>query len=378
MQESMKRAVVFGYEGMNGLGLVQSLGREGVYVIAVLIGQNKSKLIKHSRYVNELLFTKDFASGIELLLEQCVHPSEPTVIFPSGDGAAMVLEQNRSKLEGHFLFEFMSNKGSIAHYMNKLNQHKLASTHGFNVPFTVCWEKGGKTPAKMMFPCIIKPLISCEGDKRDIMMADSREQLEDILHRQLQFTSKVIVQQRIDRDYEFNMMGCAYRDGSVYVPLALRAVKFNRFLQNATTVCYIEPLNESISTEVEKIKSLMKDIGYVGLFSVEFMHNRADDKIYFTEINFRNDGLNSFIVNNGANLPYLHLLDLLNLPRKEYITSKKSKKFICEPRHMSGLMRRIIPFREWLSDLMGVKGFLYYYKDDKKPFYYQFIEKFRS
>ena len=51
----------------------------------------------------------------------------------------------------------------------------------------------------------------------------------------------------------------------------------------------------------------------------------------------------------------------------------KSNKFICEPRHFSALKRHVIPFKEWLGDLVGVKGFLFYYKDDKKPFFYQFI-----
>ena len=370
----MKRAVVFGSEGMNGLGLVQSLGREGVYVICILIGQNESRLIKHSKYVKEIFYAHDISSGINLLLQKCVY-NEPTVIIPSGDGVAKALEQNKTRLKDHFIFEHMAETKSISFYMNKLNQHELAKAHGFNVPFTVGWGKGDLLPSDMIYPCIVKPLVSCEGDKRDIMMADNKDQLSDILNKHLQFTSRVIVQQRIDRDYEYNMMGCSFTDGSVCVPLSLRAVKFNSFLQNATTVCYIEPLNDRISVEVGKIKRLMRDIGYVGLFSVEFMHNREDDVIYFTEINFRNDGLNSFIVNNGANLPYLHLLDLLNLPKKEYTVSKKSKKYICEARHMSGLMRRVISLREWLTDLIGVKGFLYYFKDDKWPFYYQFIEK---
>lgn len=29
----------------------------------------------------------------------------------------------------------------------------------------------------------------------------------------------------------------------------------------------------------------------------------------------------------------------------------------------------------WLSDFKGVDGFLYYFKDDKKPFFYQFANK---
>ena len=369
----MKRAIVFGKEDMNALGLVQSLGREGVHVVTILIGQDSSGLIRHSKYSNEVLFSEDLNSGVELLLQQCVY-TEPTVIFPSGDGAAMVLEQNRSRLQEHFKFEFMDGSHSIGFYMNKFNQYNLVRRHGFNVPQTVLWHKGDTLPSDdVPFPCIVKPLVSCKGDKRDILIAENRAQLDEILNSQLQFTTEVVIQQYLDRDYEYNMMGCSFSDGTVDVPLALRAVKFNSFLQNASTVCFVEPKDAMITVEVEKMKHLMQEIRYRGLFSFEFMHNRSDDKIYFTEINLRNDGLNSFIVNNGVNLPYLHYQDMLHLPRKKYMPTAKSNKFICEPRHFSALKRHVIPFKEWLGDLVGVKGFLFYYKDDKRPFFYQFI-----
>lgn len=125
------------------------------------------------------------------------------------------------------------------------------------------------------------------------------------------FSESVIIQQFIDKDYEYDMMGCAYKDGEVYIPLSDRMVKFNRHLQDTSTISYIEPLDAEIAVEAEKIKTLMNEIGYVGLFSVEFMHNKKDGLIYFTEVNIRNDGENAFIVHEGINLPFLHYQDLI-------------------------------------------------------------------
>ena len=366
----MKRAIVFGPGGVNALGLVQSLGREGVFVTCVLI--NRSPIIEHSRYCGLMYTTADFDSAIECILQKCVFETK-TVIFPSGDGAAVVLEQNRQRLNEHFVFESVKQGNSIAYYMNKLVQVNLAQEHGFNVPFSIQLTKGDKAPKELPYPCIVKPLVSCEGDKRDIMIAQNQEQLNDIMNHQLLYTNEVIVQQRIDRDYDYNMVGCSCSNGDVHIPLSIRATKFNHKVQDAKTVCYVEPLDEKISIEVEKMKRLMRDMGYVGLFAIECMHNRIDDKIYFTEINLRNDGLNSFIVKSGVNLPYLHYLDLLNKPSKDYTPLAKSRKYIWEANHISALKRHSISIWEWLRDLMGVKGFLYYYKDDKRPFYYQFI-----
>lgn len=61
------------------------------------------------------------------------------------------------------------------------------------------------------------------------------------------------------------------------------------------------------------IENLVSAAGYVGLFSVEMMHCKDDDKFYFTEINLRNDGAEAFVTKYGANLPLNHVEDLLRL-----------------------------------------------------------------
>jgi predicted ATP-grasp superfamily ATP-dependent carboligase len=259
--------------------------------------------------------------------------------------------------------------------MNKELQIKLAIKHKFNVPYSVCVSKPFCVPEAMVYPCIVKPLISCMGDKRDILIAQNSEDLKDILENRVTFSESVIIQQFIQRDYEYCMMGCAFKNGHVYIPLTDRPVKFNHKLQDTSYINYIEPVTGEIAVEVEKIKTLMNEVGYVGLFSVEFMHDSNKDIVYFTEINFRNDGTNSFIVHCGVNLPYLHYQDLLDLPHKIYTPISESKKYIWEGIHFSNLIRNGISFREWFSDLKGVDGFLYYFKDDKAPFFYQFVNK---
>jgi len=366
----MKRAIVFGPGGVNALGLVQSLGREGVAVTCVLVG--KCPVVEHSCYIDTVYIVPDLESAIDCVLNKCVF-KERVVIFPSGDGAAVALELNRERLQDHFAFENVRTINSIAYYMNKLIQVDLAQKHGFNVPFSVRLSKGDSASVELPYPCIVKPLVSCEGDKRDILIACDKDQLTNVLKNQLLYTTEVIVQQLIDRDYDYNMVGCSFSNGDVFIPLSIRATKFNHKVQDAKTVCFVEPLDDRISHEVEKMKKLIQDIGYVGLFAVECMHNRVDDKIYFTEINLRNDGLNSFIVKSGVNLPYLHYLDMLNLPLKKYIPFNKPRKYIWEANHLSALKRHSISIWEWLTDLIGVNGFLFYYKDDKLPFYYQFI-----
>lgn len=369
----MNKAIVIGHDSLNALGLVQSLGREGVDVTAILECE-KSELIRHSNYAKEIITVGNFEESVEVLLTRFAG-AEKIPIFPAADGVALTLNQNYERLEKHFLIEHSTGAYTIEQLMNKELQIELAIKHKFNVPYSVCISKPFYVPETMVYPCIVKPLVSCLGDKRDILIAQNAEELKDILEHRISFSESVIIQQFIQRDYEYCMMGCAFKNGQVYIPLTDRPIKFNHKLHEASTINYIEPIAGEIAVEVEKIKTLMNDVGYVGLFSVEFMHDKSKDIVYFTEINFRNDGTNSFIVHCGVNLPYLHYQDLLDLPHKIYTPISKTKKYIWEGIHFSNLITRGISFREWFSDLKGVDGFLYYFKDDKAPFFYQFVNK---
>ena len=369
----MNRAIVIGHDAVNALGLVQSLGREGVDVTAILECE-KSELIRHSNYAKEIITVSDFEEAVEVLLTRFAG-EEKIPVFPAGDGIALTLSQNYERLEKHFLIEHFMGAYTMEQLMNKELQIGLAIKHNFNVPYSICVSKPFCVPETIVYPCIVKPLVSCLGDKRDILIAQNADELKDILENRVTFSESLIIQQFIEKDYEYDIMGCVYKNGEVYIPLSDRMVKFNHFLQDLSTVSYIEPLDANIAVEVEKIRTLMNEVGYVGLFSVEFMHNKKDGLIYFTEVNFRNDGANAFIVHEGVNLPFLHFQDLLEQPKKRFTPTTKSKKYILEGSHFSNLIRKGISFREWLSDLKGVDGFRYYFKDDKAPFFYQFANK---
>lgn len=52
------------------------------------------------------------------------------------------------------------------------------------------------------------------------------------------------------------------------------------------------------------VERFMKEIGYTGLFSMEFIRGK-DGKDYFLEINMRNDGNSYCATSAGCNLPFL-------------------------------------------------------------------------
>lgn len=373
-EADMNKVIVIGHDAVNALGLVQSLGREGLYVIAILEDET-SFLIKSSKHIGEIHFVNELKDVPDLLLYKFAEENK-IPLFAAGDGVALMLDQNYDKLKEYFLFEHAYGEYAIEHMMNKELQIRLAQKHNFNVPKSFYLHRPFGIPADMVYPCIVKPLVSCLGDKRDILIADNAAELKDVLENCVTYSNDVIVQEFIQRDYEYCMMGCVFENGDAYIPLTDRPVKFNSKLQETSYINYIEPITGEIVEEVKKIKALMREVRYVGLFSVEFMHDKVKDKIYFTEINFRNDGTNSFIVHGGVNLPYLHYQDLLGLTHKEYTPIDNSRKYIWEGIHFNALIYKKISVFEWMRDLIGSDGFLYYFPEDKKPFFKQFTHKF--
>ena len=55
---------------------------------------------------------------------------------------------------------------------------------------------------------------------------------------------------------------------------------------------------------LQKCISFIREVGYTGLFSMEFLRDKYGND-YFMEINFRNDGNAISVTEAGVNLPYI-------------------------------------------------------------------------
>lgn len=122
----------------------------------------------------------------------------------------------------------------------------------------------------------------------------------------------------------------------------------------------------------KSIENLVSAAGYVGLFSVEMMHCKDDDKFYFTEINLRNDGAEAFVTKYGANLPLNHVEDLLGLPLTKQ-TEYHPGYYIWEMHHFASVVCGDISVWTWLKEIRKSNGFLMSHSGDMKPFFVQFI-----
>lgn len=375
----MKRVIIFGNDHTNSVGLVQALGKFGYRSVALLYGK-KTGLVKSSRFTDFVISGKDPQDCIDKLLKQNLSSTTKIPIIAGSDSCALFLEKNKGKLQKHFVFEHTTKEFSIEEILDKKLQVKLASEANFYVPQSIEFSEVGSLPVKVMPfapPYIFKPLVSCKGAKSDITICRTIEELNEKLAVTLLHTH-VLVQQYIERDYEISILGCGLSDGRVLIPAVEHKLTLYPKYVGLECLAKMEPLyDEEIKNS---IVALVKKIGYVGLFSVEMMHCKNDGKYYFTEINPRNDGAESFVTQYGVNLPLNHVEDLLKLPMTA-IKETKPGYYIWDFHQFMSLIHRDISVIQFIKEWKMSHGALMYIKGDTRPFYKQysnwFLEKIK-
>lgn len=361
-----KVVIVFGNDHTNSVGVIQSLGQAGYKSIGLLFG-GRSNFVSSSKYTKGVITAKGAQECIEKLLKNIPTNNGKTPIIACCDTAALVLEQNADRLKEYFVFEYATNY-SLEYLSKKENQVRLATESGFNVPKSWNLRDSKRIPIDITYPCILKPLVSCEGAKSDIRVCKTREELEKNLNS-LAYTKNVLLQQYIDRDYEISILGCGLKSGQCVIPVVEN--KLTLYPKDVGLECLanMQPLEDSpIKTSIE---ALIEKTGFVGLFSIEMMHCKDDNKFYFTEINLRNDGAEALVTKYGANLPLNHVENLLDLP----LTKQKVFRpgyYIWDMHHFLSLIHGDISVTTWLKELRMSNGFMLYFKDDKKPFFKQY------
>lgn len=370
----MHKAIVLGNDHTNTLGVVQCLGIEGYVTDAYLWG-NRTGLVSSSKYINNVFHCDNPQDCIEQLLRNDQSQDKLIPIICCCDSAALTVEQNKVRLSERFIFEHTNGDYNIEQLQNKDLQVHIAKQCGFNVPKSLRIPSAEAVPDKAPFegPYIYKPEISLHGAKADITIsktwADLKAKLIQTFNKYGSTGISILIQQYIEHDYELSILGCAKSDGMCIIPA--NEDKLTQFPKGVGLECVsnVYALDQDCML-AQCIRRLIKRIGYVGLFSVELMHSKHDDNIYFTEINLRNDGANSFILQYGFNLPAIHIADLL---KKEAPRQAKQRPgfYIWELHHLQSMKHGDISKRQWLNDLKKAKGYLLFRRNDLKPFFRQ-------
>lgn len=362
----MSRIIVIGGSHHNSLGVIRSLGERGYEVEFVNFCPVGKDFVSKSKYVSKY----QNLNGIDEVCAYLMHrdvPNNKAVIISCADAVTEHLNLHYDELSDRYILPGVLNQGKMAELMDKTTMIKMAVKRGINAP--TVWE----LPAdrnKVTFPCITKCYISSHGGKSDIVILQSKEELDTFLQNN---QGEIFAQVYINKKEEVQLIGCSLRGGEeVIIPGMSKIIRS----QPNTNTGFLEygPLDSFYKEIAEKAKLYIKDCQYSGLFSFEIMRG-SDDKIWFLEINFRNDGNAWCVTKSGINLPVIWVKSCLGESYEEEIRVPNKILMMPELQDFKLVLQRRVSFVQWLKDWKRTDYFMEYDKKDKKPFFYAVLNK---
>ena len=368
-----RRVIVLGGVHHNTLGVVRALGQKGLqeFLFVILIGKSENNLISVSKYINKghCFTTEKFEDLIPLLME-LKQENEKSVVITTADPIAYILDKQYDNLSRYFILPNINQQeGKIAEAENKDFQSELAQKCGINVPISLSFEKESVFSTIEnwdYYPCILKPIDSINGGKNDIHICNNATEIMN--NATSSICPKLQLQEYIDKDFEFQLIGLSLNSGNtIIIPGFTKIIR----QPNNTNTGYLKycPI-EKLDCDINKVKNYIKEHGYSGLFSIEFIKGK-DGKDFFLEINMRNDG-NAFVVTTaGVNLPYLWYYFCCNgtLPAKEPISFKKTVYFMPEFSDFTNVIKGKTNIFTWIKQAYNADCCAVFHAKDRRPFW---------
>lgn len=364
------KVFVFGGDHHNTIGVVRCIAQANYEAeIYVIVSANKNNcLSKTCKYVTRLFIVASQQEGLDVLLNNC-SIQEKHVLICCSDGSAEIIDNHLDELKPFYhLQNAKSEAGRIVFYMDKRHITELAEKCGFTIPASYVMNTERPVPKTINYPCLTKPLVSIEGHKSDIITCINENALTDALKSIKAGGCKAVqIQQYIDKEYELSIVGCSLNGGEQLVlPGIIRKIREYPVKRGSSSFAVMLPWT-MYKFDLDPVYKIMRELGYTGLFSIEFLHCKNKD--YFLEVNLRNDGNGAVSSAGGVNLPGILLNSFLGKDIKEH------KKVIDNPVYFMReefdfihIFERRLSLLNWIKDFKRTNFFLLYDKNDKGPF----------
>jgi predicted ATP-grasp superfamily ATP-dependent carboligase len=301
-------AIVLGGD-YQGLGIVRSLGQQGIPVFVV---DDEYSISRFSRYRTKSFRVADLRNEkvvVEMLLSLAQrYDLKGWVLFPTRDELVATLSQHKQVLSEWFRVPTPC-WATIQWTWDKRNTYRLATSLGIPAPKT--WIPQSLDELDQIecgFPVAIKPAIKEHffyATKAKAWRADSRNELRELFTRasKLAGLGEVLVQDLIPGDGARQFSYCAFfKDKRPIGKMLVRRRRqhpheFGRASTyvETTTIPKLEALSESF----------LSSINYYGLVEVEFKEDPRDGELKLLDVNARTWGYHSLGPKAGVDFPYL-------------------------------------------------------------------------
>lgn len=353
----------------NTLGVIRALGERSIEFELLLYGSSSKHYVTSSKYVHKYRVFKEPQDIIEYLTNRDFTPSKKSVIISCADVITEVLNKNHSILYDRYIYPGFDTPEQVDTLLDKSTMCTVAKKHGISSP--TIWS----LPTDMesvKYPCITKCHLSSHGGKESVLIIHSSEQLKSFVSNQ---NCAIFAQEFVQKKEEIQLIGLSLKGGEeIIIPGMTKIIRS----QPNTNTGFLEygPIDSFYQDIVRKSREFFKDYGYSGLFSIEFIRD-LNDRVYFLEVNFRNDGNAWCVTKAGVNLPVTWVKACYDEDYSDEIREPNRILMMPEFQDIKLVLQRKVPLYRWLKDWKQTDYFMEYDKQDKRPFFKYIIDKIR-
>ena len=335
-------AIVLQASGPNALGIIRSLARAGVRVIAC--DHDRRALGLLSRYATPSLMADPLSEPERFLSDLLAlgRTERGGVLFATHDEAVAAIGPQESAIGGLLRWPW-SPWATMSAIIDKGHQHEVARQIGFPVPATVTPEDDGDIAAyakDLRFPVILKPRYSPEFRRRfraQVLEANDREELRRQWELAAEYRpqlSEVIP----GGDDQLWSLG-SYRDAAGRPLASFTGRKLRQWPPRFGTARAAEGRWDA--DYAARGHALLDALGFHGISQVETKRDARDGRDYLIEVNPRSWLWIGLATNCGVNLPYVAWLDAIGRPRTLPEGHRSGLRWILATKHLGGSVREI-------------------------------------
>lgn len=370
------RIIVIGGDHHNTLGVVRSLGESlGKGYIILLSVFDGISFVTKSKYLNpkDIYNIKEESCIVEKIIDISKNENFKPVIICCGDTFIDVIDRNYDILKEYCILPNAGKAGRISKFLDKEAQCIVAQDCGMDVPSHCIIDNSYSDFSKISFPCILKPINSILGEKSDINIFYDLNTLIQFLKTKSNY--KYRVEKYIKKLTEFQLIGCSL-DNNIIIPGYTTIIRQPKNT-NTGYLKYSPIDNNVVSFDLlDKVYKFINNIGYKGLFSVEFIKDDSG-KDFFLEINMRNDGNAYCVKAAGVNLPYIwaKYADIKNPIINENTKIRNSVYLMPELNDIKNINK--VGIIKWTKEFIKADAHTIFDLKDFKPFVFAIYYKIK-
>ena len=356
--------IIFCHDHYNPLGVVRSLGERGINPIVIVMNK-RPVLLNHSKYSQIVHTVENIEDGYKLLLENYGNENKKPFLYSCSDDVCYWLDEHYDELINRFYFFHGNEKGVIAHYLNKAEINRLAENCGCDVLRYEVIPKE-EMPKTLHYPVLTKALDSTlYAWKNEMNICNDESELKKAFEHIR--SPKILVQEFIKKKNELCLDGFSINGGeNVYIPYYTNYLRFSDMSYGGYML--LRPFIDQDT--LSKVRQILKEVGYTGIFEVEFLLD-DNDKLYFLEVNFRNSTWSYAYTYGGYNMPFLWALGTLK-GELEIKSINPIEKFVAmseEDDYEMMVKTKRMRLSQWIKDFYRADCHYLYNEKDSKPFY---------